>query len=238
VVLASNATAVRTPEDARVLFAETLVVHADDQESNRVLLRAMLNESGIRLIDAVNGEEAMTLVLRERPSLVLLDLKMPVCDGIEAAQRLRADETTARLPLIAVTASVIEKPPAGLFDTVLYKPLKKSRLIQTLAGYLPVLSTSKDKGPVPEKDAHPAEERIALARLVQDQGAALWETARTGNRPRDIGRFADWLISMERTCSLAGHLGRALRGAVDEYKIDRLRALIAEVEECLGGKET
>ena len=82
------------------------VLIADDDPGIRVLLRTILRNEGLRLLEARDGEEALQLTLRERPDLLLLDWQMPERDGLSVCRLLRADADTffQRVPIVLITA--------------------------------------------------------------------------------------------------------------------------------------
>jgi DNA-binding response OmpR family regulator len=80
------------------------ILVVDDQPINVQLLKRKLEREGIRVITAYNGLEALDLVSREKPDLILLDVMMPDMDGIEVCQRLQGNEDTRSIPVIFITA--------------------------------------------------------------------------------------------------------------------------------------
>jgi DNA-binding response OmpR family regulator len=80
------------------------ILVVDDQPINVQLLKRKLEREGIRVVTAYNGLEALDLVAREKPDLILLDVMMPDMDGIEVCQRLQASEETRSIPVIFITA--------------------------------------------------------------------------------------------------------------------------------------
>jgi two-component system, sensor histidine kinase and response regulator len=80
------------------------VLVVDDELSIRMLCRVNLVASGIEVLEADNGTDAVELVRRERPDLVLLDVMMPDLDGFEVARRLAADPKTREIPIVFLTA--------------------------------------------------------------------------------------------------------------------------------------
>lgn len=80
------------------------VVIAEDEQITRLLLKRVLERENFTVIEAVNGDEAVALITRERPDLVLLDLNMPIMDGYEAIHHLRHNPSLAGLPIIVLTA--------------------------------------------------------------------------------------------------------------------------------------
>ena len=108
-------------------MANELIVLIEDNEKNRKLARDVLTHQGYRVADAESAEEGLTLVARERPALILMDIHLPGIDGIEALRRLRGDAATRDIPVIAVTASAMthdrQKILAAGFDGYQSKPI-------------------------------------------------------------------------------------------------------------------
>ncbi len=82
---------------------------AEDNEANIAVYAGYFRTRGTEFILARNGQEAIDLALAERPGLILMDVHMPVMDGLEAMRRLRADPRTEHIPIIAVTALAMEQ---------------------------------------------------------------------------------------------------------------------------------
>ena len=88
---------------ARDAQIATILV-AEDHLDSRDALRALLEAFGYRVIEAVNGRQAVDVALRELPDLILMDIMMPELDGFEATRELRRHRRTHATPIIAVTA--------------------------------------------------------------------------------------------------------------------------------------
>lgn len=113
------------------------ILIAEDVESNFLLLKTLLGKT-YNLLRAVNGREALEMFQKETPDLILMDLKMPEMDGLEATRLIRRQTTT--LPIIALTAFAYESDKenalnAGCND-FLTKPVSASLLHQTLEKYI------------------------------------------------------------------------------------------------------
>jgi CheY-like chemotaxis protein len=80
------------------------ILIVDDQPVNVQLLKRKLEREGMRVISAYHGRDALALVAKDRPDLILLDVMMPDMDGIEVCQRLQEDENTRPIPVIFITA--------------------------------------------------------------------------------------------------------------------------------------
>lgn len=86
-----------TEKKPRILIAE-------DFEENRIALKLILKHTGFDVIEAENGQQAVEAVRREKPDLVLMDISLPVIDGLQATREIRGDEKFERLPIIIVSA--------------------------------------------------------------------------------------------------------------------------------------
>lgn len=80
------------------------VMVVEDFEDNRFMMRRLLEMSGYRVLEAVNGEEAVELAHRERPGLILMDLSLPHLDGLAATRRIRQHPDLREVPIVAVSA--------------------------------------------------------------------------------------------------------------------------------------
>jgi two-component system cell cycle response regulator DivK len=112
------------------------ILVVEDNEKNMKLFRDVLSATGYRTLEARTGGEAIALATANAPDLVLMDIQMPDVDGVEALRRLRADERTAAIPVLAVTAQAMhgdrEHFLAEGFDGYLSKPVNVRELIGTV----------------------------------------------------------------------------------------------------------
>lgn len=81
---------------------------ADDNDRNRKLLRVILDKAGYETVEAEDGARALALARELRPDIVLMDYRMPGMNGIEATRALKADASTAGIPVFIVTSSAME----------------------------------------------------------------------------------------------------------------------------------
>ena len=84
--------------------ANQTVLVVEDFEDNRFMMRRLLEMSGYEVVEAMNGEEAVELALRVRPGLILMDLSLPLLDGLAATRRIRQHEELRQVPIVAVSA--------------------------------------------------------------------------------------------------------------------------------------
>ena len=113
---------------------QNLVV--DDNDKNMKLVRDVLVATGYRTLEAATGGQAVALAAEHAPDLVLMDIQLPDVDGVHALRRLRADQRTAAIPVLAVTAQAMygdrERFLAAGFDGYVSKPLNVRELIGTV----------------------------------------------------------------------------------------------------------
>jgi len=119
------------------------VLLAEDNPVNRLIVGAMLTRLGAEVIEATNGNEAIEQASREADNVhaILMDLHMPEVDGIEATRQLRAQPSTAHLPIIALTAAVLDaeraQAHAAGMNGFVSKPAGEGDLLRALWAYSP-----------------------------------------------------------------------------------------------------
>lgn len=115
------------------------VLVVEDNEKNMKLFRDVLRAKGFATIEAVTGEEGVELARRHAPSLVLMDVHLPGVSGVEALARIRADERTASIPVVALTAQAMrgdrERFLEAGFDGYLAKPVDMFELIDAVRSF-------------------------------------------------------------------------------------------------------
>lgn len=103
------------------------ILLADDNAPSRELMREILESCGYDVAEAANGREALDLIRKSPPDIVLLDLQMPVMDGFAVIHAVRSDERLRLLTVIALTASAMlgdrERAIAAGFDSYIAKPI-------------------------------------------------------------------------------------------------------------------
>lgn len=133
---------------SNIEFEKAQILVVDDVEENRKLVLASLKDFDIDIIMAQNGQEALDKLKNINVNLILMDLRMPVMDGYEAANIIKNSPKLKDIPLIALTASVmgkdLEKVSQYGFDGYLRKPVILDDLIEELAKYLKYHFINKD----------------------------------------------------------------------------------------------
>ena len=121
-------------------MAGELILIVEDNDKNRKLVRDVLTFKGYTTIEAETGEEGVRLARERCPSLVLMDIRLPGIDGVEALRRRRAEQTTRGIPVLAMTASVMsedrQKIMAAGFDGYQSKPINVTDFVAAVAQLL------------------------------------------------------------------------------------------------------
>jgi two-component system cell cycle response regulator DivK len=116
------------------------ILIADDQPVGRELLRTILESVGYEVSEAADGVEALALARSFEPDLILLDIHMPLRDGISVVRELRADPRFASVPVIAVTATAMkgdrQKGLEAGFSEYMTKPVPIATLRQMIERFL------------------------------------------------------------------------------------------------------
>jgi CheY-like chemotaxis protein len=104
-----------------------LILIIEDNEKNRKLCRDVLQVKGYQTIESETAEEGLKLVEEKAPALILMDIQLPGMDGITAMKQLKADPHTAKIPIIAITASAMTNNRTAMltegFDGYQTKPI-------------------------------------------------------------------------------------------------------------------
>jgi len=113
-----------------------LILIVEDNEKNLKLVRDVLEVKGFATVEAGTGEDGIKLAASRKPDLILMDIQLPGISGIEALKALRADPKTAAIPVIAVTASVMQQDrklitEAG-FDGYVAKPINIKEFLEAV----------------------------------------------------------------------------------------------------------
>ena len=117
-------------------MAHEQILVVEDNEKSMKLFRDVLRATGYRALEASTGRQALILAATHRPALVLMDIRLPDMTGVEALGRLRLDERTARIPVLALTAQAMkgdrERFIEAGFDGYLSKPVDIDELLTTV----------------------------------------------------------------------------------------------------------
>jgi CheY-like chemotaxis protein len=119
--------------------ARTIMV-VEDYDDTRLLLKVGLEGLGYNVLEATNGQEAVDIAEREHPDLILMDLDLPILDGIAATQRIRQQPNLESVPIVAVTAYPMSYTHVKAFakgcNEYMPKPIDMTELANLVNRYL------------------------------------------------------------------------------------------------------
>jgi two-component system cell cycle response regulator DivK len=117
------------------------ILYVEDNEDNIYVLKNRLTRAGFTVVVAMDGEQGVAIAAKEQPDLILMDLSLPVLDGWQATQRLKAMPETKGIPVLALSAHAMsgdrEKALAAGCDDFDTKPVEMPRLLEKLKALLP-----------------------------------------------------------------------------------------------------
>jgi CheY-like chemotaxis protein len=116
------------------------ILLVEDNELNRDMLSRRLERKGYSVAMAVDGQQGVEMAVSEAPDLILMDMSLPVLDGWEATRRIKIDERTRHIPIIALTAHAMQgdedKAKEAGCDDYDTKPVELPRLLEKMAKLL------------------------------------------------------------------------------------------------------
>ena len=113
-----------------------IILVVEDALLNMKLIREILTYRGDTVFEAANGREGVDLAIEKKPDLILMDIQMPVMDGMEAAQIIKANPSTRHIPIVALTGYAMDGDKKRMHeagcDGYLSKPFKIKELLQAI----------------------------------------------------------------------------------------------------------
>jgi two-component system cell cycle response regulator DivK len=121
-------------------MSDYTVLIVEDNPNNRMIMRDMMEVQGHRTLEAVDGPAGLDMAVRHRPDLILMDVQLPGMDGYEVTRRLKAQEETKGIPIIAVTSFAMkgeeDRAREAGCDAYLSKPIDIHKLVETVKSFL------------------------------------------------------------------------------------------------------
>jgi PAS domain S-box-containing protein len=212
------------------------VLVTDDIVMNRDLIRAFLFGTGHQLIEASNGREAIDLARREQPDVILMDVRMPVMDGVQATRVLKADETLKTIPVIVITASAMQSEEAALkplCDGFLRKPITRADLAGQMRRFLKIRAgVPAPRLEIPAVPSSEAGPRVAelLPRLEEQRQK--WESLVGTPIVGEVEAFAAGLRELARAyeCHPLGEYAKKLTDCAGQFDLVRMESTLQEFE--------
>ena len=236
----------------QIRFKKGKILIVDDVKSNCDLLYELLSSVGLDATIVTNGKEALNSVKKYRPDLILMDIRMPVMDGIEATRELKSNPQTKDIPVIALSAS---SKPIELsqivkigFDGYLPKPVNISILIQKISEYIDSNGSFPMKNSDHRNDVHgltknDVENYPELLKRLEDEMMPIWEDIKNLGKMSTISEFANRITELgdDHNIMILNTFGKELKVFTDNYDIANIEYRLKEfpgiIEEIVGLKE-
>lgn len=199
------------------------ILIVEDDEENRLLLESLLTHVGFIVQAAINGKEAIDIFQQWHPHFIWMDMRMPVMDGYEATQKIRALPEGKEVKILALTASAYKEQEEKILavgcDEIVHKPYQAYEIFDAIARYLGVHYLYKEESTKPASEmvaTRPSAE--ALARLPIELREALQKAARS----LDLAKFNELL---DEVATLDSTLCNGLAVLVRDFRFDEILKL-------------
>ncbi|MCP5054982.1 MAG: response regulator [bacterium] len=227
------------PDIGRIGFKKSSVLLVDDSALNRQLLMEFLAHTPIDFIEADNGRQALEMARKYRPDLVMMDMKMPVMNGMEATRKLKADSELKNIPVIMITASALKQQQEQIrqagSDGFLDKPVNKEDLVIELMNFLPYSTgesgTSADvPADAPDLSPHTRAKLPELVAILRgDDLTRRWKTLSETLILDELGDFSRELERLDRTyrSGILSGWARRLSGDVRTFDLVKIEETLS-----------
>ncbi|MHC5067571.1 MAG: transporter substrate-binding domain-containing protein, partial [Planctomycetota bacterium] len=201
------------------------VLVVDDLPDNRIILGAMLEQVGFQVSTADDGQQAIDHFQRTHPDIIMMDIRMPVLDGVEATQRIRALPGGDKVTIVAVTASAMDNErhrvtTDGMANAFIAKPYRDHEIYDTLHRLLDLTYTYADMDSEKQEDTSTIDLNAAIDRLPDELRRSLYNAAIN----LDVST-CDQLLATIADDERGLH--HALRNMLDQFDFEQLQQLLA-----------
>ncbi len=218
-----------------LIFEPATILVADDVNVNRFLIKALFKNTDIRIIEAEDGRDAISVAELNLPDAILMDISMPVMDGYEATTQIKQSATLKHIPVIALTARAMtqekEKIMSAGFDGYLTKPVQRAELFCELSRFI------KNSAKCNEQRAKNNEECLCpetigklpeITERLENDFAMLYNKAVESGNFADIEAFANRIREFGKQYSLASliDLGKNLLIHAGNFDIDNIETAL------------
>lgn len=203
------------------------ILIVDDVPQSRAMLMDFMATLGFDVVDATNGQEAIDQARRVRPDLIVMDIAMPIMDGIEATRTIRGSPELAKIPILIASASPTSeyesRSHAAGASAFVSKPIDQERLLEAIGEHLAVEWIYEEIAEQPEAATRGGGDEMVIP--PREELDVLHRLALAGNM-RDIGDRANYLKDSDPRY---GPFAQRLHSLVQRYQSE---AILALVERC------
>jgi len=177
------------------------VLVVEDEARNMKLIRDLLSFSGYTVLEASNGQAGIETALQEKPDLILMDVQMPVMDGLEATKELKSNEATKKVPVIALTAYAMKEDRQRFFsvgfDGSIPKPIDTRAFLETIKSFLSQVPPAREQVIGDDRKVH----RWKVLLVDDDPKSLRFYEAILGEKNYDLIKAATGKEALELTTS-------------------------------------
>ena len=215
----------------QIEFKSAKILIVDDVKDNQSLLLAHFNDTALQATTAVNGLEAVNLVKQQLFDLILMDIRMPVMNGYQAAEEIKA---MSNVPIVALTASVMtddfERKKSDNFDGYLRKPVLRADLMKELCKFLAFTEKECEERQQQTFSLTPEEKmRLPDVLVALDKLSSLYDAGVKSNNISDIELFSDALsiVTKQYPITLVAEYTMPLKQAIDSFDIAAIKQILS-----------
>ncbi|MCP5101733.1 MAG: response regulator, partial [bacterium] len=219
-------------------FDRQKILIADDEEDNRKIIACYIEETNLRVFEAGDGQEALEVAKKHKPDLILMDMTMPVMNGLEAAEKIKQHPNLKNIPVFALTADRTclddqdkDKKP---FDHYLFKPISKARLFCELANFLK--TKTAEEAPEAQQTGDfgsfnlTAENKKRIPEILEklDESMELWDNICNANNFNEFINFGITIKETGEKYSLEPltNFGHTVIVEAESYNIKALKTIL------------
>jgi PAS domain S-box-containing protein len=234
-----------TVKESPIEFEPASILLVDDIQSNRTLIKEQFFQTNLNFSEAINGLEAIHLANNKTFDLIIMDIRMPIMDGIAATRHLKSDRQTKHIPIVALTASVSRNERYKLehckFDKILLKPIRKQEVAKAFREFLKfkeiTVTRRISEAKVATVEKPTGSGRFSMVDSTQQGQMLRWlkgiqqgsyQDALSNGMISAIDEFASELLS-HPNCQLAPALyqyASSIRQSVSLFNIDQIEQLM------------
>ncbi len=209
-------------------FQKATILVVDDIKDNRILVMSTLNEYGFEVVEAKNGEDAISILENIKIDLIFMDIKMPIMDGYTASNIIKNNKNLKDVPLIALTASVmgrdLEKIKKYKFDGYLRKPVSQADLISQLEKFLKHDYLDLEDNTTQHVDISSYENLPKVIRELENKYITIWEEIKEMGDFTLISTFAESLeeLGSQNGIDLLSRYAKDLKENCESFDIDKI----------------
>ena len=211
-------------------FKNDVILVVDDVEYNRTYISDALSHTSLKVLQATNGTEALNMLEKFKPSLIISDIRMPGMDGFQLLDALKSSEKLKAIPVVAYSASVMkqqmDKIKNSMFEGFLIKPLRLEKLYEVLMKFIPYTSENMEQTGIAGKVSLPLKvtDRDELLKILNGEIMEKWKSFGVRQPIQQIADFSTKLMELgnKHNCKDIEEYGTGLREAAASFNIEDL----------------